>query len=106
MIGDGSFSLIFYLIGYFTCIYEFFYTCFNDVGALCNLANNLYVAFTELFSFNITKDIDHILYVFGKLALVMCCNRNDMVHRKVAHNARLYLDFLCVSLPFYLISSF
>ena len=104
MISDCFFALTFYFVGLFTCIDKFFNTSLDDISAFSNLTYNLYVTLAELFSLYISEDIDHILHILRQLTLVMCCYRDDMVHRQIAHYTCFDLYLLGVCLPFYLVT--
>ena len=45
------------------------------------------------------------MYIVDKFALIFGCDGNDVIHSQISEDSCLYLYFLCVHLPFYLITS-
>ena len=104
MVGHSLFALALYAVGFLAGIDEFFHTRLYLLGALGYLANDFHVACREPGPLLTAEDVEHALYILGQSALVVSGHGDDMIHREVAHHARLYLYLLGVGFPFHLVA--
>ena len=100
MISNSFFAFALYFVSYLTCINKIFHSLFNYLCTFCNFFNYLQVTCTKLLGFFGREYLSHILNVLCQLTLIVSSNRNDVVHRQVAHNTCLYLYTFCISIPF------
>ena len=106
VVGDGPVVDALDAVGDPTRLGEFLDELFDALGALCNLRDELHVTRREPVGLLGREHILHALYVLDELRLVVGGDRDDMVHRQVAHHTGLYLDGFHVSLPLHLVAGF
>ena len=91
-------------VGHLSGIGQFLSKLFNLLCALGNLLDKFHVTGRETCSLFGCKDVLHALYVLDEFALIVCGNRDDVVHSQIAQDSCLNLHGLDEHFPFHLIT--